>query len=145
MPGVKLESNHIFPSGDRFRSKNANLSRKEDDSDTQWEELGPISQMKTKKNDFEIVSDNDLSDSDSESSPTGLQTKPSVGKKKAHYCRYSIHGMLPSYDDADKQKPSKHYSFVADKPVDGSENLINGILGSLKKSGNGSPESKFEG
>ncbi|KAI3774430.1 hypothetical protein L1987_48985 [Smallanthus sonchifolius] len=171
MPGVKLESNHIFPSGDCFRSKNANLSRKEDDSDTQWEELGPIAQMKTKKDDFETVSDNDLSDSDSESSPTGLQNQTKCrkeessllqildswyGNKEDTTSRITSDGSetnighlndnkLPTYDDADKQKPSKRYSFVTDKPVNGSENLINGILGSLKKSGNGSPESKFEG
>ncbi|KAJ9538315.1 hypothetical protein OSB04_031048 [Centaurea solstitialis] len=43
-----------------------------------------------------------------------------------------------------KQKLSKRYSFVADKPTDGKQ-LIDGILVSLKKSGNGSAESKIEG
>ncbi|KAI7748528.1 hypothetical protein M8C21_024096 [Ambrosia artemisiifolia] len=171
MPGVKLESNHILPSGGRFHSKDADSSRKEDDNDTQWEELGPIEQMKTKKDDFEAVSDNDLSDSDSESSPTGLQNQTKCRKDESSLLQildswYSNkehstsriksdesdtdvdhlnNTKQPLYDDADKQKPSKRYSFVADKPVDGNENLINGILGSLKKPGNGSAESKFQG
>ncbi|KAJ0879613.1 putative NYN domain, limkain-b1-type, meiosis regulator and mRNA stability factor 1 [Helianthus annuus] len=162
MPGVKLESNHIFPSGGGFRSKDADASKKDDDIDTQWEELGPIERMKTKKDDFETVSDNDLSDSDSESSPTEVQNQKKGRKEESSLLqildswysnkedttsRITSDGSekLPSYDDADKQKPSKRYSFVADKPVDGNENLINGILGSLKKPENSSAESKFQG
>lgn len=171
MPGVKLESNHIVPYGDRFRSKNAGSSRKEDDNDTQWDELGPIEQTKTKKDDFETVSDNDLSDSDSESSPTGSQNQTTSRKEESSLLqildswysnkedtssRITSDGSDPNidtsnnikpsaYDDAEKHKPSKRYSFVDDKSANGNENLINGILGSLKKSGNGSAESKFEG
>ncbi|XP_076903081.1 uncharacterized protein LOC143558036 [Bidens hawaiensis] len=169
MPGVKLECSRIFPSGARVHSKKADLSRKEDDNDTQWEELGPIEQIKTKKDDFETVSDNDLSDSDAESSPAGLQNQAKGKKEESSLLQIldswygnkedttnritadgsdrSIYHLNnnkpPAYDDT--QKPAKRYSFVADKPVDGNENLINGILGSLKKPGNGSPESKYEG
>ncbi|KAL8234495.1 hypothetical protein R6Q59_020595 [Mikania micrantha] len=171
MPGVKLESNHIFPSGGRVCSKNADLSRKEDDSDTQWEELGPIAQIETKKDDFETVSDNDLSDSDSESSSTGSQNQTKCKKEESSLLQildswYSnkedttsritsdgsdtnadhLNNSKPHFndnDDDDTQKPSKRYSFVEDKPVDGNEKFINGILCSLKNSGSGSQESKF--
>ncbi|KAM0025574.1 putative NYN domain, limkain-b1-type, meiosis regulator and mRNA stability factor 1 [Helianthus debilis subsp. tardiflorus] len=162
MPGVKLESNHIFLSGGGVRSKDADVSKKDDDIDTQWEELGPIERMKTKKDEFETVSDNDLSDSDSESTPTEVQNQKKGRKEESSLLqildswysnkedttsRITSDGSEkpPLYDDADKQKPSKRYSFVADKPVDGNENLINGILGSLKKPENSSAESKFQG
>lgn len=196
MPGVKLESNYILPDHSRgLRSektgpiieeyRKSDLSKMEDD--TQWDELGPIARMNTKKEvdcDFETVSDNDLSDSEEDSSPTGLRNqakcrteadssllqildswysnkedsnsriasdcsdmnidhlndnkKPSCSSSEA--VRYD-----PNWINSEqKQKPSKRYSFVANKPGD-DKNLIDGILGSLKKSGNGSPESKIEG
>lgn len=163
MPGIKLKSNCIFSSRDHLRSSSSN-----NDNDTQWEELGPIAQMKTKKDDdFETVSDNDLSDSEEESSPTGLQKQSKrtkeessllqildswYGNKEDNNSRITSDGSDENVDLLNdnnkyvpKQKPAKLYSFVEDKPKDDKENLINGILGSLNESGNGSPKSKLEG
>lgn len=178
MPGIKLESNHIVPSGYHskyFQSENNDFSRKEDDSDSEWEELGPIAQTKTKKeDDFETVSDNDMSDSEEDkSSSTELQKEESSllkildswhsdkddGNSKTTSDGSGMNidhlnnNMEPSEFNSQaevnrndptwinyeqKQKLSKCFTFVADKPIDEKENLINGILGSLKKSGNGS-------
>nr|GEX59497.1 endonuclease or glycosyl hydrolase [Tanacetum cinerariifolium] len=189
MPGVKLESNHIYSSGDKstgLHTEKAKFSRKDDDSDNQWEELGPVAQLKTKKDDYETVSDDDLSDSEDDSSPSGSKNQAKCRRegdssllqildswysnKEDSNNRIASDGSdsnnttlplygearpLPLYGEAgandtvgtnfeQKQKPSKRYSFVAEKPDDDKENLINGILGSLKKSGNGSAESKIE-
>ncbi|KAI3715579.1 hypothetical protein L6452_22565 [Arctium lappa] len=200
MPGVMLESNYILPDHSRgLRSEKidpiveeytkSDLSRMEDD--TQWDELGPIARMNTKKDDgkingdFETVSDNDLSDSEEDSSTRGLRNeakrrteadssllqildswysnKEDSNSRIASECTSDMNvdhvngtkkpSCLSSQADRNdpkwinseqKQKPSKRYSFVADKPTN-DKNLIDGILGSLKKSGNGSPEPKIEG
>ncbi|KAK9070942.1 hypothetical protein SSX86_009510 [Deinandra increscens subsp. villosa] len=119
MPGVKLESNHILPSGGRFRSKNADLSRKEDDGDTQWEELGPIAQLKTKKDDFETVSDNDLSDSDSESSPTGSQNQTKGRKEES-----SLLQILDSWYSNKEDTTSRTTLDGSDTNIDHSNNNL---------------------
>lgn len=199
MPGVKLESNYILPDNSRgLRSEKigpiveeytkSDLSRMEDD--TQWDELGPIARINTKKDDdkvngdFETVSDDDLSDSEDDSSSRGLRNqgkhrteadssllqildswysnKEDSNSRIASECSSDMNidhvndtkkpSCLSSEADRNdpkwinseqKQKPSKRYSFVADKPTN-DKNLIDGILGSLKKSGNGSPEPKIE-
>lgn len=46
-----------------------------------------------------------------------------------------------SLKNKDKLRSSKSYSFVSDEVVDDKDKLIDGILGSLKKSGGRSPES----
>ncbi|KAJ0743774.1 putative NYN domain, limkain-b1-type, meiosis regulator and mRNA stability factor 1 [Helianthus annuus] len=173
----------VGPSRSSSSSKplNSKGSTNNNDSQVQKQETGPKISPKNRsqilndcqklvnevvkehpKDDFETVSDNDLSDSDSESSPTEVQNQKKGRKEESSLLqildswysnkedttsRITSDGSekLPSYDDADKQKPSKRYSFVADKPVDGNENLINGILGSLKKPENSSAESKFQG
>ncbi|KAL7602064.1 hypothetical protein Lser_V15G24181 [Lactuca serriola] len=157
MPGVKVESSYILPSGEHFRSENCK-SEEEKDNDTKWEELGPISSTK-KDDDFESVSDNDMSDSEEEnscqkvkreenSSSSLLQILDSWYSNKEENLNsdHLNNGKKGDGNDwAQKEKPVKQYSFVTDKPRNEKENKIDGILVNLKKLGNGAPESKIEG
>ncbi|XP_071717044.1 uncharacterized protein [Rutidosis leptorrhynchoides] len=166
MQGIKLESNCIFSSRDRLKR-----SSLKNDNDTQWEELGPIADTKTKQyDDFEPVSDNDVSDSEEESSVARIQSQSQPkrtqqessllqildswysNKDESNSCRIASDGSDESIDRSNdyktydlKQTPSRRYSFVEDKPKDDKEDLINGILGSLNKSGNRSAKTKMEG
>nr|XP_043623220.1 uncharacterized protein LOC122595007 [Erigeron canadensis] len=162
MPGVKLESNCIFPSGEHSR----NL-RSDNDNDTLWEELGPVAQMESiKEDDFETVSDNDLSDSEDENSPTRFQMHSSRKEQESSLLQIldtwygknqDSDNKITSYESAEKidflnnnkyeqkQKHAKSYSFVKEKSGDDQNGVINGILGSLKKSEYDSPRSKIEG
>lgn len=167
MPGVKVESSYILPSRDNFRSENRK-SVDDKENDTKWEELGPISSTK-KDHDFETVSDNEMSDSEEESCQKGKREEDSSSLLQILDSWYSNKEDNLNLDNSNnekkaaclvgegdgsdrtrvkfdpKEKPVKQYSFVTDKPRGEKENLIDGILVSLKKSGNGSPESKIEG
>ncbi|XP_059624431.1 uncharacterized protein LOC132267307 [Cornus florida] len=227
MPGVKIESSCIFPSGKvskrriketvdanvqenivngavtNFYNELCDASRKDDDLESPWEELGPVANASPKRNgmemglsknvkdvlagqmhhDYETLSDDDLSDSEDEtSSLTGSEgrgrpreneedssllkildswyssRKESSGKNGSEnvdgVMDWSGDGLKPSGASGvgiktetsvvhcgRKQRPFKNYSFVAEQPEDNKDKLIDGILGSLKKSG----ESRING
>ncbi|XP_031264225.1 uncharacterized protein LOC116122522 [Pistacia vera] len=221
MPGVKIESSHIFPSRqkvggsdqefffDKVQEDNAyhpltssdsessETSKKNDDSDSPWDELGPISNssfdrkdgqsmprnsvMEEKKKrypDYEpSVSDDEISDSEDEvstgtlpegrgkpvikeedssllqilnswySSNEGDQKKDRLenvdgmvdcstkGVKPSSSSEISTKGETSSVIFKRKQRPQRSYSFVSDPVENNKDKLIDGILGSLKKSG----------
>ncbi|KAA8530997.1 hypothetical protein F0562_005712 [Nyssa sinensis] len=226
MPGVKIESTYIIPSGKfsknsileatnpnvqenntSFTVANSNSelsdsSRRDDDLDSPWEELGPVANTSPQRNeiemrlsrkvkqtvgqihhDYESLSDDDVSDSEEDtSSSTGSvgQGKPRVNEADSSLLQildswYSskeennrgdgsqnVDGMVdssenvfklsgssgigittvtPEVNNGQKPRPFKSYSFVSDQPGDNEDKLIDGILGSLKKSG----ESRVQG
>ncbi|KAJ4715435.1 meiosis arrest female protein 1-like [Melia azedarach] len=221
MPGVKIESTYILPatkvpdsvvpgtSLPEFQETNADqpsansdgelseTSKKNDDSDSQWEELGPVSNSDgnevqsglksraTKDTMTEMypeyepsVSDDELSDSEGESSPktrSEEQVKSQINDVDSSLLQildswYSskegddnksknVDGMVDCSNDGAKpsevatnsepslgnfirkQRPEKKYAFVLDSDDNDKDKLIDGILGSLKKSG----ESKMQG
>ncbi|KAL4588403.1 hypothetical protein LXL04_001288 [Taraxacum kok-saghyz] len=163
MPGVKVESSYILPSGEHSHSHSRSKNPKSEDN-KDFEELGPISSTK-KDHEFEDVSDNDMSDSEKE------EEKCQKGKKMKDDSSSLLKILDSWYSNKEdnlnsdnlsnekksdgfersgvkfeqKEKPGKQYSFVTDKPRGEKENLIDGLLVSLKKSGNGSSESKIVG
>lgn len=222
MPGVKIESRYMLPSNKVMYSSGletsdpgfeeanshcpsnsdmglSDTSKKSDDSDSQWEELGPVSNLSFDRNavqsglkggsmketeketypDYEpLVSDDEFSDSEGDAStatqPEG-QGKPEVDNEDSSLLQildswYSskeegdnnknksqnVDGMVDCSTDgvkpsalseeattsatssgniARKQRPKKQYSFVSDPLDNEKDKLIDGILGSLKKSG----------
>lgn len=216
MPGVTVVSTHLFPSqnqksqnleskfGDTESNSESELSdgsrKKDDDLDSQWEELGPLSNLGLKKretqsgpsrkmkdearekiqHEYESLSDDDFSDTEGETSPE--ITSESKKKAPVNEADSSLLQILDSWyktkddenkpsgsedidaaatagagagTDADssqntsfestvknetpaktngrKQRHSRSYSFVTEHPVDNKDRLIDGILGSLKK------------
>lgn len=219
MPGVTVVSTYLFPSQNQ-RSQNLEAAesfsqesefgdteanseseqsdgsrKKDDDLDSPWEELGPLSNSGPKnrvtqsgpsrkmkgetqkkiQNEYESLSDDDFSDTEEETSshitseskkksPTSeadsslLQILDSWYKTKdddnkpsgsedtcvvaaaaaADSCQSSsfestIKKETPSRTTGRKHRHSRSYSFVTEDPVDNKDRLIDGILGSLKK------------
>ncbi|GER35102.1 unnamed protein product [Striga asiatica] len=189
MPGVKIESNLIFPAGP-FKCptsppKKNSGSKKDDDFDSSWDELGPVddlgrnkgkcvSGLPSKRADcsYDPVKDEDFSDSEDE--PLGNESKPKpeeessllqildtwYGNKGCDGKKGGPTGPDVSSDGGGpnktgpglrsenqamgptkKFKPGKNYSFVAEQQskqqhvVDNKDELVEGILVSLKKSG----------
>ncbi|KAK6775496.1 hypothetical protein RDI58_026497 [Solanum bulbocastanum] len=207
MTGIKIESTYIIPStkvpkssglktnepsdqesdlsvtGTNLDSESSSLPGKDNEFDSRWEELGPVSKAGPSKNriklgsdgeakdesselthgNYEAPLDRDLSDSDED---TSSSTKLDTGKSKMKDEDSSLlqildswygDGTLESSTDGSKLDTSvsvdqmensptwrkqKTYSFVTDQPVDTKDKLIDGILGSLKKSGEKSPETR---
>ncbi|KAK2995472.1 hypothetical protein RJ640_009997 [Escallonia rubra] len=228
MHGVKIESGCILPARKVWKSSSLDVSdsnllrnvsgilassdgelsdasRKDDDLESPWEELGPVSStvpkrsgmelgLKRKKkegapgqasNDYEPLSDDVFSDSDDEtlsSSESECQRKPKVNEEDSsllqildnwYSCKEDnsrrvasedtntvtdcygnvtkqssssgggVNSENPALNYARKQKPSKSYLFVSDQVDDNKDRLIDGILGSLKNSGNDTTESRI--
>ncbi|KAK6150569.1 hypothetical protein DH2020_015501 [Rehmannia glutinosa] len=217
MPGVRIESNLIFPAGafksldlqkpdppiqgsssvgpvvDSNRESSA-LSAKGDDSDSPWDELGPVDNSGSEKEkidprltrkgkkgklpDYEPLREDDFSDSEDETSSGRSENE---GKSKLEEessllqildIWYSGKGGDSKKDETDKaevvpkpsaqigsgtkdetpvvgptrkHKPGKSYSFVTEQPADSKDKLVDGILGSLKKSGERSADSRVLG
>lgn len=226
MPGVLIESHIIFPSIKTSKSSNqdaavpnilesnvshttansdselSDASKKDDESDSPWEELGPVDKTgssrkeaasrrkaieETKRHahpDYEsALSDDELSDSEGESLSVTRQkeqVKPRIDDEDSSLLQIldswysskegentkdkaanvedtvdcSTNGFQPSDSSVRgtkietslgnygrKQGPQKSYSFVADHVGNNQDKLIEGILGSLKKSG----ESRMQG
>ncbi|KAI9165596.1 hypothetical protein LWI28_017106 [Acer negundo] len=222
MPGVKIESTYIVPSSNVPRGSDLGIfspdiqednschplsnsdselsetSKKSDDSDSTWDELGPISDIRldrkevqpvpsskaveeTKRQpypDYEpSVSDDEFSDSEEETSTVtraGRQGKLGINEEESSLLQildswYSskenedskgksenVNGMVdcstnvvePSASPelssksatllenfGKKSRPQKNYDFVSDTVENNKDKLIDGILGSLKKSG----------
>ncbi|XP_057491912.1 uncharacterized protein LOC130777530 [Actinidia eriantha] len=216
MPGVRIESTHILPCNvtPNVRENNASIaiansnselsdaSRKDDDLDSPWEELGPVDNTGPKQNgrdfvskravneetvrrinqDYEALSGDYITDSEEEtSSLTGSegQRKRISNDEDSSLLRIldswynteetnrkegseNAGGMVdcsqkavkppaasgagnktetPVVNCGAKQRPFKSYSFVSDQIGDNKDKLIDGILTSLKKSG----ESRIQG
>ncbi|OIT40338.1 PREDICTED: uncharacterized protein LOC109236949 [Nicotiana attenuata] len=215
MPGIKIESTYILPttkvpkslglktdepsdqesdfSGTEgnLDSESSSLPGKDNEFDSTWEELGPVSKAGRSKNEIKLGSDGkakdgsseqihgnyeapldlDFSDSDEENS---CSAKSENGKSKVKeedssllqildswYGRTdgsaSVDGVVESSTDGSKSHTSvsaykmensssgrrqKIHSFVTEQPGDTKDKLIDGILGSLKKSGERSTESR---
>lgn len=214
VPGIKIESTYILPASmvrDDFGPETAAgniqenashaLSELPDDAttkgdalDTTWDELGPVSNTTSTRNepqsglgskrmgtkatypDYPSLSDDEFSYSEREISSaerSGLQQKPGVDEEDSsllqildswHSCKEgkdkidssesseglvdcSEYNVKPSgaagegtktekclEDYGKKQRMQKKYSFVADPVGNDRDKLINGILGSLRKS-----------
>ncbi|KAL7254660.1 hypothetical protein ACSBR1_008920 [Camellia fascicularis] len=228
MPGVKIDSTYIVPCFNVAKSSHletadpsvqennvsgaiassdsevSDASRKDDDLDSPWGELGPVAKVDPKQNkrdillsnsrakeetarrmhhDYETLSDDSISDSEEETaSLTGgsegegkprtkdeessllqiLDSWYSNGETNRKDGSENVDGMVDCSRDVlkpsdssgaafktetpvvkcgRKQKPFKSYSFVSDQLVENKDKLIDGILGSLKKSG----ESRIQG
>ncbi|KAI3451040.1 hypothetical protein Pfo_007705 [Paulownia fortunei] len=227
MPGVRIESNLIFPAG-AFKSLDLQnidlpireskvgpvdshsdslvLSPKDDDSDSSWDELGPVDNLGPEKEeidtgltrkgkkrrterklpDYEPLQEDDLSDSEEETSSAKSENdiKSRLKEEESSLLQildswYSERGCdsrkdkltsitseidgaeigsqpsaptgsgtkneSPVVNPTRKQKPVKSYSFVAEQPVDSNDKLVDGILGSMKKSGERSADSRVLG
>ncbi|XP_006351015.1 uncharacterized protein [Solanum tuberosum] len=211
MPGIKIESTYIIPSakvpkspglktdepsdqesdlsvtGTNLDSESSSLPGKDNEFDSRWEELGPVSKAGPSKNRMKLGSDGEANDESSEPThgnyeapldrdfsdsdeDTSSSTKLDTGKSKmkdedssllqildSWYGRKDVDGTLESSTDGSKLDTSvsvdqmensptgrkhKTYSFVTEQPVDTKDKLIDGILGSLKKSGEKSPETR---
>ncbi|KAG8383417.1 hypothetical protein BUALT_Bualt04G0010600 [Buddleja alternifolia] len=190
MPRVRIESNLILrvgifknldqqnidhPLNQESKSLDAILT-KDDDSDSTWDELGPVDNMGPTKDekdsrkgqkgrmekrvsDYEPLEEDDFSDSEEETSSS--VRSENERRSKSNEDESSLLQILDSWysgkeetssvgtkneshviSPVRKQKPSKSYSFVAEQPVDSKDKLVDGILGSLKKSGERSVESR---
>ncbi|KAK3211544.1 hypothetical protein Dsin_016250 [Dipteronia sinensis] len=222
MPGVKIESTYIVPSSNVPRGSDPGMfspdiqednsrhplsnsdselsqtSKKSDDSDSTWDELGPVSDVSLDRKevqpvprskavdeterqsypDYEpSVSDDEFSDSEEETSTVtrpGRQRKLGINEedssllqildswyssKENEDCKgqsENVNGMVdcstnvvePSASPelasksatlldnfGKKSRPQKNYNFVSDTVENNKDKLIDGILGSLKKSG----------
>lgn len=210
MSGVKIESSYIIPSC-KLSRENARENKvvggttgnsDSDFSDSQWEELGPVSKTGPEGNEkglvqrreeakYEPLSDDEFTDSDKGTSLSAApesQGKPRMNEEDSSLLQIldswyssqednnkrvvvekndgafgfsrgdvkpnslsevSINGENPAMNSGRiKQRPSRSYSFVADHQVHGANNkyeLIDGILGGLKKSGDQSGESTVHG
>ncbi|KAG5254214.1 NYN domain-containing protein/OST-HTH domain-containing [Salix suchowensis] len=134
MPGVKIESNLIIPCNEmakrsstgRATSSESELfdaSKKDDELDSTWEELGE--RMRQPYPEYESpLSDDEFSDSEE----SGVVPRPG-GQPKPGFIdeNSSLLKMLDSWDDSKEEKKT--------------ELLVDGILGSLKKQN----ESRVEG
>lgn len=208
MPGVTVASTHLIPShnqksqnleskfGDTESNSESELSdgsrKKDDDLDSQWEELGPLSNLRLKKTEtqsgpnrkmkdeatekiqhkYESLSDDDFSDTEEETSPEIIseskkkapvneadssllqildswyktkddENKPSgsedidagagADSSRSGSFESTVKNESPARTNGRKQRHSRSYSFVTEHPVDNKDRLIDGILGSLKK------------
>ncbi|XP_057981343.1 uncharacterized protein LOC131166787 [Malania oleifera] len=222
MPGVRIESSYVVPSIKASKdssleisvhstlennatgsvtssdSESSDTSRRDNDLDSPWEELGPVASSSSNgdkmesglsrkakvetldqnKFDYESVSGDELSDSEGET-VSERQGKPGINDeessllqildswysskedKSARDYSENVDGMVDCSKDGSKlyglsrtrlnsetlvnrgrrQKTAKSYSFVSDPVEDNKDGLIDGILGSLKKSG----ESRLQG
>ncbi|XP_059307914.1 uncharacterized protein LOC132059346 isoform X1 [Lycium ferocissimum] len=205
MPGIRIESSYIVPT-DRVQkspglktdepsdqesdfsgneanldSESSSLPGKDNELDSRWEELGPVSNgeakdesSEQKHGNYEAPLDRDFSDSDED---TSSSTKLHNGKKSkvkeedssllqildSWYGRKegseNVEGMVELSTDGSKldtsvsvdkmensptRRRQKTYSFVTDQPGDTKDKLIDGILGSLKKSGEKSTEARVK-
>lgn len=215
MPGVKIESNYIFPSGKASVSSGLEIAvphsvenhtghsvansdselsdsaKKDDDSDSPWEELGPIANTSFTRNEMVSVSrskgaeqlkrqkypdyepsfsDDDSSDSEEISTLSGREgqgkrinegdsslllildswysTKEGDnrksnlqnvdGLKQSAHSAVGINGETSMGKYERKQRPQKIYSFVSDPVENNKDKLLDGILGTLKKTGESS-------
>ncbi|KAJ8557374.1 hypothetical protein K7X08_002999 [Anisodus acutangulus] len=216
MPGIKIESNYIVPSDKvpkspalktykpsdqendlsgteaNLDSESSSFPGKDNEFDSHWEELGPVSKAGPSKNGIKLESDGEAKDESSElthgnyeapldrdfsdsDEDTSSSTKLDNGKSKVEeessllqildswYSKKdgseNVDGMVESstygskFDTSvsvDKMENSptgrrqKTYSFVTDQPGDTNDKLIDGILGSLKKSGKRSTETRVK-
>ncbi|CAA0839210.1 Putative endonuclease or glycosyl hydrolase [Striga hermonthica] len=188
MPGVKIESNLIFPAGPFKRPsppQKSSGSKKDNDSDSSWDELGPVDDSISGRNKgksghgYDPVRDEDFSDSEDEELGNEAKPKPEeessllqildtwYGNKGCDGKKGEPAGPDVSADGGGpntkslggqtgpglrsenqdvgptkKYKPSKSYSFVSEQQpkqqqqhVDSKDELVEGILVSLKKSG----------
>lgn len=231
MPGVRIESNLILPSGELksldlqnidlpiqpiqeskvgpvvdLPSDSSVLSIKDDDSDSSWDELGPVDNSGSEKDDidtiltrkgakgrrewrlsdYEPLEEDDFSDSEEETSSTRSENESKSKLKEEESSLLQIldswyrdkggdstkdesKSMTNAIDSGEigsqpstptsvgtknesavakptrKRKPVKSYSFVTEEPVDSKDKLVDGILGSLKKSGEKSADSRVLG
>ncbi|KAL0333016.1 UNVERIFIED_CONTAM: hypothetical protein Scaly_2203100 [Sesamum calycinum] len=219
MPGVRIESNLIFPASAfknldpqniglpieeskvapviDSRSESSVLSTKDDDSDSSWDELGPLdssgpgkratdarltrkgqnARTESRLPDYEPLEEDDFSDSEEEtSSKSENEIKSRLKEEESSLLQildswYSNKGAdgrndeststtyatdsieiglgtkneSPVVNPTRKQKCVRTYSFVTEQPVDDKDKLVDGILGSLKKSSEKSSESRVLG
>lgn len=229
MPGVRIESTYILPTTEvlkslsidnmepfvqrsnfgsregRFENELSDSSGKEDDTDSPWDELGPVANSGSKRNesapalsrkvkdetverirhDYESLSDDDFSDSEEE--PPSSRKSESQAKQRLNEEDSSLLQILDSWystkeentkrgtienpeagadsvrnsvrvsttaastaknehsvvNNAKKQRSLKSYSFVQDQGAESKDKLVDGILGSLKKSGEKSAETRI--
>ncbi|GAB4848290.1 hypothetical protein Ancab_002956 [Ancistrocladus abbreviatus] len=211
IPGVKIESSFVLPASVASRDSSPEylapknetetetseyvMSWKDDDSESPWEELGPVENSNVSKKEMNdglrkvnyeyesSLSDDDLSDPEQEvslSSKVEAQSKARLNHENSSLlqildswystryesnrrdCSINIGDIVdcsrdssrpsgssrisaknepPSLSHAWRQRPVKSYAFVSDLAENDKGKLIDGILGSLKKSG----ESKMQG
>ncbi|XP_047333934.1 uncharacterized protein LOC124937676 [Impatiens glandulifera] len=176
MPGVKVESNVIYPLNKRNANGKLSDSLRKDgnDIDSQWEDFGPVAAKDSQTtDDYDSLAVEELISDDSEEETTSSslvesseKSGNSLNKEDSSLIKildswYSKNGdngkgggaeSLGNVDGSTKdspaftffggnssgrkQRPTKTYSFVSEKEDSGSrDKLIDGILGSLKKSG----------
>ncbi|KAL7104558.1 hypothetical protein ACP275_08G252900 [Erythranthe tilingii] len=177
MPRMKIESNLILPAGE-FKIPDL----KSDDSDSSWDELGPVNKVGPTKAKLDskavdkkgkktgigyepLKEDEFFSDSDEEKTENGAKSKSEEessllqildswhgGKEEKSKSTTKVaEGTTPSVSPAVKparktNKPVKSYSFVTEQQGDGSKDaLVDGILGSLKKTSEKSLDSRVLG
>ncbi|KAK4417359.1 hypothetical protein Salat_2561500 [Sesamum alatum] len=219
MPGVRIEYNLIIPASalKNLDPQNIDLpieeskvapvidscgessvsSTKDDDSDSSWDELGPVDSSGTRKRatdarltkkgqngraksrlpDYEPLEEDDFSDSEEETSSKseneiksrlmeedssllqildswysgkGADGRKDESKSTTNATDSTEIGLgtkneSPVVNPTRKQKPVKTYSFVTEQPADDKDKLVDGILGSLKKSGEKPSESRLLG
>ncbi|KAL0349613.1 UNVERIFIED_CONTAM: hypothetical protein Sradi_4110500 [Sesamum radiatum] len=184
MPGVRIDESPV-------------LSTKDDDSDSSWDELGPLdssgpgkratdarltrkgqnARTESRLPDYEPLEEDDFSDSEEEtSSKSENEIKSRLKEEESSLLQildswYSNKGAdgrndeststtyatdsteiglgtkneSPVVNPTRKQKCVRTYSFVTEQPVDDKDKLVDGILGSLKKSSEKSSESRVLG
>ncbi|MCD7461708.1 hypothetical protein HAX54_046842 [Datura stramonium] len=215
MPGIKIESTFIVPSAKvpkspglkidepsdqesdlsgsetNLDSESSSFPGKDNEFDSRWEELGPVSKAGPSKNEIKLGSDGEAKDESSElthgnyeapldrdfsdsDEDTSSSTKLDNGQLKMKEEDSSllqildswygtkdgsenVDGMVESSTNGSKLDASisvdkleksptgrrqKTYSFVTDQPGDTKDKLIDGILGSLKKSSERSTETR---
>ncbi|KAL0378390.1 UNVERIFIED_CONTAM: hypothetical protein Sradi_3144500 [Sesamum radiatum] len=219
MPGVRIESNLILPASAfknldpqtiglpieeskvtpviDSRSESLVSSTTDDDSDSSWDELGPLDSSGPGKRatdtrltrkgqngrtesqlpDYEPLEEDEFSDSEEEtSSKSETEVKSRLKEEESSLLQildswYSSKGTdgrkdeststtnatdstetglgtkneSPFVNPTRKQKSVRTYSFVAEQPVDDKNKLVDGILGSLKKTSEKSSESRVLG
>ncbi|XP_027079387.1 uncharacterized protein [Coffea arabica] len=229
MPGVRIESTYILPTTEVLKSLSpdnmdpfvqrsnfgsreghsetelSDSSGKEDDTDSSWDELGPVANLGSKRNesgpalsrkvkdetvekirhDYESLSDDDFSDSEEEplSSTKSESQKKQTGNEEDSSLLQILDSWYSSKEEntkrgtleypeagadssgnsswvstkaastaknepsvvknAKKQRSLKAYSFVQDQAVENKDKLVDGILGSLKKSDEKSAETRI--
>ncbi|KAL0448483.1 UNVERIFIED_CONTAM: hypothetical protein Slati_1404700 [Sesamum latifolium] len=121
--GLPIEESKVTPAIDS-RSESLVSSTTDDDSDSSWDELGPLDK------------EDEFSDSEEEtSSKSETEIKSRLKAEESSLLQildswYSSKGADSKKDESTKQ------------PVDGKDKLVDGILGSLKKSSEKSSESR---
>ncbi|CBI37626.3 unnamed protein product, partial [Vitis vinifera] len=162
MPGVKIESTYIVPSwtaskGSLLESSDTNGQEdNEDDLDSPWEELGPVADTNSNRNEMESeqerpkiskedssllrILDSWYSSKEDNKRRDGVENADGMIDCSRNDLKSSGSSGFFSEDDTSpincrkKQRPVRSYSFVSDHGDD-KDKLIDGILGSLKKSG----------